>query len=196
MATIYHQVWIDAPAAKVYEALSTAEGLGKWWAPHTSTQTSEGLIFAHSPGAETGDVQMKVLDRVPDQHVRVDDACEAHPTPRKLHADAGVALEREVQTAVLLRDLDAEESHVRHPLEQRLRELVSMLELAGLGLHLFVDPDAHVRDDLSGDRVLDISCEVSGHGPPHCSREWLALSPSQVVTHSSRAYAAAARFVR
>ena len=27
MATLYHQVWIDAPAAKVYEALATAEGL-------------------------------------------------------------------------------------------------------------------------------------------------------------------------
>lgn len=69
MATIYHQVWIDAPASKVYEALASVKGLGHWWAPHTATQTDEGLIFAHSPGADTGDVQMKVLDRVPDQRV-------------------------------------------------------------------------------------------------------------------------------
>lgn len=29
MATLYHQVWIDASAARVYEALATADGLGR-----------------------------------------------------------------------------------------------------------------------------------------------------------------------
>ncbi len=67
MATLYHQVWIDAPVAKVYEALATAEGLGNWWAPHTSTQTGAGLVLAHSPGEQHGDVKMKVLDTVPRQ---------------------------------------------------------------------------------------------------------------------------------
>jgi uncharacterized protein YndB with AHSA1/START domain len=69
MATLYHQVWIDAPAAKVYEALATAEGLGNWWAPHTSTETDAGLVLSHSPGAAHGDVQMKVLDNTPDRRV-------------------------------------------------------------------------------------------------------------------------------
>lgn len=69
MATLYHQVWIDAPAAKVYEALATAEGLGGWWAPHTSTETKDGLVLAHSPGEAHGDVRMKVLDRKPDRRV-------------------------------------------------------------------------------------------------------------------------------
>jgi hypothetical protein len=69
MATLYHQVWIDAPVAKVYEALATAEGLGSWWAPHTSTETEGGLVLAHSPGAAHGDVQMKVLDNTPNQCV-------------------------------------------------------------------------------------------------------------------------------
>jgi uncharacterized protein YndB with AHSA1/START domain len=69
MATLYHQVWIDAPASTVYDALATAEGLGKWWAPHTSTETDEGLVLSHSPGAEHGDVKMKVIDMTPDKRV-------------------------------------------------------------------------------------------------------------------------------
>lgn len=69
MATLHHQVWINAPVSKVYEALATADGLGRWWAPHTSTETAVGLVLAHSPGGEHGDVQMKVLDTTQDQRV-------------------------------------------------------------------------------------------------------------------------------
>src|SRR2546427_3366862 len=39
MATIYHQVWINAPLAKVYDAISTLEGIVSWWGPHKSTKT-------------------------------------------------------------------------------------------------------------------------------------------------------------
>jgi len=39
MATLYHQVWINAPVSKVYEALATADGLGSWWAPHATVRT-------------------------------------------------------------------------------------------------------------------------------------------------------------
>jgi hypothetical protein len=69
MATLYHQVWINAPTAKVYEALATADGLSSWWAPHTSTETDAGLVLAHDPGAEHGEVKMRVLDRVPSRRV-------------------------------------------------------------------------------------------------------------------------------
>lgn len=69
MATLYHQVWIDAPIATLYKALATAEGLSNWWAPHTSSETDNGLVLAHSPGAAHGDVQMKVLDSTPNQRV-------------------------------------------------------------------------------------------------------------------------------
>ena len=69
METLYHQVWMDAPVAKVYEAISTADGLGRWWAPHTSTETEAGLVLAHYPGKEHGEVKMKVLDRVRDKRV-------------------------------------------------------------------------------------------------------------------------------
>ena len=69
MATIYHQVWINAPVSKVYDGISTAEGLSKWWAPHTSTQTDAGLVLSHSPGGEHGDVKMKVLETAKDRRV-------------------------------------------------------------------------------------------------------------------------------
>jgi uncharacterized protein YndB with AHSA1/START domain len=69
LATIDHQVWINASVAKVYKALATADGLGSWWAPHTSTETDAGLVLAHTPGAEHGDVKMKVLDTVQDRRV-------------------------------------------------------------------------------------------------------------------------------
>ena len=45
MATIDHQVWINASVAKVYKALATADGLGSLWAPHTSTETDAGLSY-------------------------------------------------------------------------------------------------------------------------------------------------------
>jgi hypothetical protein len=58
MATLYHQVWIDAPAAKVYEALA-------------STETEDGLVLAHGPGPAHGAVQMKVLDSTPNKRAVV-----------------------------------------------------------------------------------------------------------------------------
>ena len=69
MATLYHQVWIDAPVSKVYGALATADGLGHWWVPHTTAETDAGRVLTHSAGAEHGDVRMRVVDTVPDKRV-------------------------------------------------------------------------------------------------------------------------------
>lgn len=69
MATLYHQVWMNAPAAKVYEAISTADGLGGWWVKHESTQTDGGLVLSHDPGPAHGVVKLKVLDLVPPKRV-------------------------------------------------------------------------------------------------------------------------------
>lgn len=69
MATLYHQVWINAPRTTVYEALATAEGLSRWWAPHTSTETADGLVLAHSSGEGKPDVQLRVLERTPDERI-------------------------------------------------------------------------------------------------------------------------------
>lgn len=78
MATLHHQVWIDVPREKVYAALASAEGLGQWWAPHTASETDEGLVLAHSPGPAHGDVKMKVLDSTP--HSRIEwEIISTHP---------------------------------------------------------------------------------------------------------------------
>ena len=69
MATIYHQLWINAPVAKVYELISTAEGISRWWDKQTATRTDDGLIFEHNPGPEHGVVKLKVLEMVPNKRV-------------------------------------------------------------------------------------------------------------------------------
>lgn len=95
MATLYHQVWINAPVSKVYDALATAEGLGKWWAPHTSTETDAGLVLAHNPGAEHGEVKMKVLDRT--QNKRVEwEIISAHPKSSPASAWTGTHISFEI----------------------------------------------------------------------------------------------------
>jgi uncharacterized protein YndB with AHSA1/START domain len=69
MATIHHQVWINAPVAKVYEAIATADGIGTWWDKQTPTQTDRGLVLEHNPGPEHGVVKLRVVDLVPDKRV-------------------------------------------------------------------------------------------------------------------------------
>jgi len=69
MAAIYHQVWINAPLATVYQAISTLEGIVSWWGPHKSTKTDTGLVVEHDPGPAHGVVRFKVLDTVQDKRV-------------------------------------------------------------------------------------------------------------------------------
>lgn len=95
MATLYHQVWIDAPVATVYEALATAEGLGQWWAPHTATETDDGLVLAHSPGPAHGDVQMKVLDSTPNERVEWE-IISSHPSRSPASAWTGTHIAFEI----------------------------------------------------------------------------------------------------
>ena len=67
MATIRHHVLIDAPVAKVYQALSTAEGISTWWDKQTPTQTDRGLVLAHNPGPEHGRGAIKSDRTSPEQ---------------------------------------------------------------------------------------------------------------------------------
>ncbi|HEY3038683.1 MAG TPA: SRPBCC domain-containing protein [Pyrinomonadaceae bacterium] len=69
MATIYHQVSIDAPVAKVYAAISTADGIGTWWDKQTPIQTDRGLVLEHNPGPEHGAVKLRVVELIPNKRV-------------------------------------------------------------------------------------------------------------------------------
>jgi len=69
MATIHHELSINAPVAKVYEALASAERIGTWWDKHTSVQTDRGLVLEHDPGPEHGVVRFLVVELAPNRRV-------------------------------------------------------------------------------------------------------------------------------
>lgn len=91
MATLYHQVWIDAPVAKLYDALSSAAGLSRWWAPHTSIETAEGLVLSHNPGPEHGQVDLKVLESTPGKRLEWE-VTSSHPKTSPASAWTGTHL--------------------------------------------------------------------------------------------------------
>jgi hypothetical protein len=70
MGTIYHQVWVNAPAEKVYAALASAEGVSTWWDKQTPVQTDEGLVLEHNPGSEHGVVRLRVVNQVQDTRIQ------------------------------------------------------------------------------------------------------------------------------
>lgn len=78
MATIHHQVSIDAPVEKVYLAISTPDGIGTWWDKQTATQTDQGLVLEHNPGPEHGIVRMRVVELLPNRRVEWE-CISAHP---------------------------------------------------------------------------------------------------------------------
>jgi len=69
MATLCHEIWINAPATKVYQAISTADGIGTWWEKQTVTQTDQGAVLEHNPGPEHRVVKLKVMDFTSDKRV-------------------------------------------------------------------------------------------------------------------------------
>ena len=68
MVDILHRVGIIAPAAEVYTALTTAEGLAGWWTTDTEGEGDKvgGVLrFRFGPGG----FDMKVLELDPDKRV-------------------------------------------------------------------------------------------------------------------------------
>lgn len=62
MESIKHELWIDAEPERVYELLSSAEGISKWWDKQTEKHTPEGIVFEHCPGPDHGTVQFLILE--------------------------------------------------------------------------------------------------------------------------------------
>ena len=64
MVNIIHRVGIKAPIEKVYEALSTINGIAGWWTQHTSGTSEPGktivVRFLTPAGEEKGSMQMEV----------------------------------------------------------------------------------------------------------------------------------------
>lgn len=68
MVTIYHQVGIKSPPAKIYTALTTVHGLTHWWTRDTrgSSAPGETLQFHFDNAA----IHMRILTLDPDRQVR------------------------------------------------------------------------------------------------------------------------------
>ena len=95
MATLFHEVWINAPTSRVYEKLSNAGGLSEWWTKHTATETDQGLVLESSPGPEHGIVRMKVLNLK--QNARVEWEClSTHPRSSPASAWTGTHITFEI----------------------------------------------------------------------------------------------------
>ena len=71
---IVHRIGIKAPAAKVYAALATIDGLAGWWTQDTSGSSKSGghvvFRFRNAAGDEVGGFGMDVLELTPQHKVR------------------------------------------------------------------------------------------------------------------------------
>jgi uncharacterized protein YndB with AHSA1/START domain len=69
MADIRHHVGIEAPAARVYGALATIEGLSGWWAQDVDGDPEVGGSLRFFFGSPEPRVVMEVTGLTPDRHV-------------------------------------------------------------------------------------------------------------------------------
>ena len=77
MAEMHHEVTIGAPAARVYEALTTREGLRGWWTADTEAEPSVGSVAVFGFGDRATVFRMRVADLVTAR--RVVWSCEGEP---------------------------------------------------------------------------------------------------------------------
>jgi uncharacterized protein YndB with AHSA1/START domain len=77
MADIKHLFHINAPREKVYQALSTVEGLAAWWTTQTSGKSEPGGILEFRFGPQFVN-KMKVTQLVPGRSVSWE-CIEANP---------------------------------------------------------------------------------------------------------------------
>ena len=88
MRTIQHQLRIDAPVARVYEAIATADGISTWWDKQTPRETEHGLVFEHNPGPEHGIVKLRVVGLIPNKRVEWE-CISTHPASSPASAWTG-----------------------------------------------------------------------------------------------------------
>ncbi|GAA4320003.1 SRPBCC domain-containing protein [Compostibacter hankyongensis] len=62
MADIRHNVVIKAAPEKIYEALTTQEGLSGWWAKQTVARPEEGFVNVFTFGDFRNEMKVTVLD--------------------------------------------------------------------------------------------------------------------------------------
>src|SRR5258705_7447250 len=88
MRTIQHQLLVNAPVARVYEAIATSDGISTWWDQQTARQTERGLVLEHNPGPEHGIVKLRVVELIPNQRVEWE-CISTHPPSSPASASTG-----------------------------------------------------------------------------------------------------------
>ena len=68
METIAHQVWINAGKEKVYDAVTTSDGLSKWWIKDCTIRQEIGFVNVFRMGGEDHDL-MLILDLKRNEYV-------------------------------------------------------------------------------------------------------------------------------
>jgi uncharacterized protein YndB with AHSA1/START domain len=69
MASIRHRVGITAPPARVYEALTTTEGLAEWWTRNIDGDPQLGGTLRFFFGSAEPGAVMDVVELAPTEHV-------------------------------------------------------------------------------------------------------------------------------
>lgn len=74
MVDITHRIGIMAPAAKVYQALATIDGLARWWTEEVSGASKQNgriaFVFRKPNGELRGQIDVDVRALVPQREVR------------------------------------------------------------------------------------------------------------------------------
>ena len=99
MATIYHQVRMNAPTVKAYRAVSTVDGVARWWDKPSATRMAVGSVLEFNPGVEHGVLRMKVLDLLPDRRVEWE-CISTHPKTSPASAWTGTHVVFEISESV------------------------------------------------------------------------------------------------
>jgi uncharacterized protein YndB with AHSA1/START domain len=72
MIDIIHRIGIKAPAAEVYQAIATVEGVAGWWTKETAGEASVGgtiTVTFRDHGVEKGRMDLEVLNLSPAKEV-------------------------------------------------------------------------------------------------------------------------------
>lgn len=103
MVDIIHRIGIRAPAAQVFEALTTREGLADWWTDEVDGDAAAGgklvFTFRSRSGEQLGRMVMEVQRLVADQEVRW--RCVEGP-PEWVGTDITFALSRQDDLTVVI----------------------------------------------------------------------------------------------
>jgi uncharacterized protein YndB with AHSA1/START domain len=70
MADMLHQVYIDAPPQRVYDAISTGEGPKSWWTADTEAETRVGSIAVFGFFKRTTVFRMEIDELTPAKRIR------------------------------------------------------------------------------------------------------------------------------